>query len=143
MLISELDVYIKDPILFMLATHNGREFCKELRRGVYEIGHFGSSDFLPGYDQYPEGLGIDPYGVCDNVEQLLEKCPELEASDRQFVVAMHRIVKKEQPPKGGWRWHKWGEYIGIQNPMCEYLHDEPIIEEVYVYHIYEKLIKSC
>jgi hypothetical protein len=38
---------------------------------------------------------------------------------------------------GGWRWHKWGPYIGTQEPKCEYIHDEPEIEEVFTYHVYE------
>ena len=33
----------------------------------------------------------------------------------------------------GWRWHKWGPYIGTQDPQCEYLADEPEIKEVFVY----------
>jgi len=49
-----------------------------------------------------------------------------------------RVIRKDlEPTDGGWRWHKWGEYIGTQNPQMEYIHDEPEIEKVYVYHIYE------
>jgi hypothetical protein len=33
----------------------------------------------------------------------------------------------------GWRWHKWGEYVGLHAPQREYLHDEPLIETVYVF----------
>lgn len=34
---------------------------------------------------------------------------------------------------------KWGEYIGKHNPQCEYLYDEVGIEQVYCYHVYEKV----
>jgi hypothetical protein len=30
-----------------------------------------------------------------------------------------------------------GEYLGTQNPQCEYLYDEPDIEEVYIFEIVE------
>lgn len=30
----------------------------------------------------------------------------------------------------GWRWHKWGEYIGKHTPCCEYLSDEKGIDYV-------------
>lgn len=48
-----------------------------------------------------------------------------------------KMERCEQYPEGGWRWHKWGPYIGVQNPQCEYLYDEKNIDVVYTYHIYE------
>lgn len=137
MLIQELEVMRTDPILAMVSAVNGGGATKELRLGVYEIGHFGSSLFLRGYDHYPETT-VDSFGVCDSVDQLLAACPELEAPDREFVVTVTKICKATQPAEGGWRWHKWGEYIGVQNPQCEYIRDEPEIEEVLCFHIYEK-----
>lgn len=77
------------------------------------------------------------YGVCDNYEQVLNQYPELQNSNKKFVVSLTPMTKSEEPESGGWRWHKWGEYIGEQNPTHEYLYDEPEIEEVFVYHIYE------
>lgn len=123
-------------ILNMIANGNP---SRELREGIYEIHHFGGSRF-PGreYESYPE-LSIGPYGVCDTVEQVLEKCPELEASNRKFVITVTPIIKSKQPPEGGWRWHKWGEYIGTQDPQCEYIYDEPHIERVLCFHIYERI----
>jgi hypothetical protein len=138
MLIQEPSMAHTDPILAMIAGINGRSGkTKELRHGVYEIGHFGSSGFLRGYEHYPETT-VGPYGVCDSVEQLLAACPELEAPGREFVVTVTTIRKADEPADGGWRWHKWGEYIGTQNPQCEYIHDEPNIEEVLCFHIYER-----
>mgnify|MGYP000984510367 FL=1 len=38
---------------------------------------------------------------------------------------------------GGWRWHKWGEYLGNGTPTCEHLDDEDEFNDgVYVYHMY-------
>jgi hypothetical protein len=123
----------------MVAVANGgNSQAQQLREGVYEVGHFGCSNFLRGYEEYPETT-VGPYGVCDNLEQLLTACPELESSERQFVVTLTRVRKADQPPDGGWRWHKWGEYIGTQDRQCEYLHDEPHVDEVFCFHIYEKM----
>lgn len=49
---------------------------------------------------------------------------------------MTSIYKNQQPPVGGWRWHKWGSYIGTYESKHEYLYDEDI-DMIYVYHIYE------
>lgn len=81
----------------------------------------------------------DSYGVCDDLANLLSVYPELKNSNRQFVVSMTKIDRNEQDEKGGWRWHKWGDYIGVQEPTCEYIYDEPGIERVYCFHIYEKI----
>lgn len=115
--------------------------------GVYEIAHFSLEHLLPfkveEFFEFPNEDGgpfdcRECYGVCDNVQQILDHYPELQSSeDREFVVGITRIRKEEQPEWGGWRWHKWGEYIGTQSPQCEYIHDEPEIEEVFVFHIYE------
>lgn len=138
MLIHEPSVFIQDPVLSLIAKINGLpEEVIELQEGIYQVGHFGSSNFLEGYNQYPY-LPIGAYGVCDNVDQLLEKCPELTAPGRNFIVAITPVHRDKQPSSGGWRWHKWGEYIGTQNPQTEYLYDEEHIDLVYVYHIYEK-----
>ena len=77
------------------------------------------------------------YGICDNYEQILQYYPELNSLDRKFIISMTPIIKKDESEKDGWRWHKWGEYIGNQNPQHEYLYDEEGIEKVYCYHIYE------
>ncbi|MCW4050515.1 MAG: hypothetical protein NWE89_12355 [Candidatus Bathyarchaeota archaeon] len=125
---------VLDPILAVIST----SATKYVSPGVYQIGHFGGSHFLCEYEHYPETT-VGPFGVCDNVDQLLAACPELEALGREFVVTVTVVRKAEQPAEGGWRWHKWGEYIGTQNPQCEYIHDEPEIEEVLCFHIYEKV----
>lgn len=134
-----------DPILAMIAMVDGNSMgCIEHRPGIYEVGHFGSSATLSDFEQYPEfaprheGDYRGSYGVCDDVANLLAVYPELEAPGREFVVRLTPIVKAKEPANGGWRWHKWGEYIGAQDPQCEYIHDEPVIEKVYCFGIYER-----
>ena len=79
---------------------------------------------------------INEYGVVDSPEQL-RALYDFEADPRQLAISFVLLEKKNMAPEGGWRWHKWGPYLGTQNPQCEYLYDEPDIYEVYVYHIYE------
>lgn len=83
------------------------------------------------------GLPTCSYGVCDEPLQVLTTFPGLAVVDNKYVIGVAQLLKKEMYPKGGWRWHKWGPYIGEQKPMCEYLYDEPVIEEVWTFHILE------
>ena len=153
----------RDSILSHFAELEGKNpSAVEERVGIYRVTHFGSTHFLRAWNHYPDFVPLEvnddmpahmkedayedldlvqrsPYGVCDNVDQLLKHFPELEASDRMFVVTLTEVRKDEQPNRGGWRWHKWGPYIGSHTPAHEYLYDEKDIEAVFVYHIYEYL----
>lgn len=79
------------------------------------------------------------YGVADNIEQIMEHFKEEFAPDfpRRFVVFCFWVVKSEQSSWGGWRWHKWGEYIGQHEITAEYIYDEPVVDEVICFHVYE------
>lgn len=112
---------------------------KHLATGVYEINHFGSSRWPEGRKRDEDGYELfGEYGVCDNYQQILKHHPEISDPNRKFVIALTKIVKSEQPSDGGWRWHKWGEYIGELNPRYEYIYNEDnTIQFVYCYHIYE------
>lgn len=112
---------------------------KRVSQGVYTRGSFGHNGYVPGWEDWPKMDNGSPYGVCDNYQQILVRYPELQAEDRTFVVFMTRVTHAEQPDSGGWRWHKWGEYIGTHELQHEYLYDEKGIEEVFCYHIYEKV----
>lgn len=142
MLIDEPIILQADFILDMIARANGNGPGKRIQEGVFEIGHFGGS-YWPGknYERCPHlPCGdIDCVGVCDNLQQLLEYVPEVISSERKFVITLTKILKRNQSPTGGWRWHKWGPYIGTQNPQHEYLYDEENIKEVFVYHIMEQI----
>lgn len=113
--------------------------------GIYLIGHFSLDHNIVFKEQYPE-LGeyekshdLYPYGVCDTIDQWKEIHNKLiDDKSRSFCVSFTEIVKKDQSSDGGWRWHKWGEYIGEKTPQCEYIYDEDdTIISVFVYHIYE------
>ena len=116
---------------------------RQLQEGVYHSDFSFQLHSLEGrnsgYTNSPELPSGWYYGVCDSVENLLERIPELVTSEREFVVLLTEIDRDTQPEEGGWRWHKWGDYIGTQTPTCEYIYDEPIIDLVYCYHIYERI----
>ena len=72
--------------------------------------------------------------MCDSLEQLRDtKIYAGLVSDPGPVVLVLTPVRKCDEDPDGWRWHKWGEYVGLQDPRCEYLHDEPMIELVYIF----------
>lgn len=85
----------------------------------------------------------DSYGVCDNASQVLEYYNELyEANkdymkDKNFIILLSPIFKEDQPETGGWRWYKWGEYIGKYKSEYEYLYDEKEIDYVLCFQIIE------
>jgi len=76
------------------------------------------------------------YGVCDNASQIFDRYKN-EIEDGKCIIIMTPIFKENQSVFGGWRWHKWGKYIGIQNHKNEYLADEEDIDMIYVYEIKE------
>lgn len=81
---------------------------------------------------------LGDYGVADNLEQVLEYYKAaIDHKTNKFVIALTPIRKSTQPENDGWRWCKWGRYIGTQNPQCEYIADEPEIEKIYCFHIYQ------
>lgn len=132
----------KKVVLPGLVESDGRG-CSfvELMEGVYMIGHFNGGHMLPDnvFDPYPDEISCGSYGVCDSMANLMERTPELVTSEREFVVTMTRVRRTDQPESGGWRWHKWGEYIGTFDSQCEYLYDEVGIDEVFCYHVFEKV----
>lgn len=79
------------------------------------------------------------FGVCDSYEQILEHFPSLITSDKKYIVALSKVTKGIEGTPYGWRWHKWGPYIGTQKPTTEYLYDEPNIDTVYTFTILEIL----
>jgi hypothetical protein len=77
--------------------------------------------------------------VCDDLAQLLAHIPEIESPDREFAIDATVICKDDQPPRDGWRWEKWGPYIGTQVSQADYLYDEPVIEMVLCFSVHERI----
>ena len=87
------------------------------------------------------------YGVADNASQVLDYYEHLLTqngdymNNRKFIITMTPIFREDQDEYGGWRWHKWGIYIGDFIPQCEYLYDEQGIDYVWVFGILE--VEEC
>lgn len=59
----------------------------------------------------------------------------------KYIVELRSVYRDTQPREDGWRWSKWGTYLGTQERRSEYLYDEPDISCVFTYHIFK--INSC
>lgn len=78
------------------------------------------------------------YGVCDNASQVIEYMSVREYDeDKEYLIVLTPILKDNQPDRDGWRWEKWGEYIGTQKSNADYLADESSIDMVYVFDVSE------
>ena len=72
------------------------------------------------------------YGLCDNASQVIKYYGKLKEAGR---FPGNHIIVLEPMGKGGWRWHKWGTYIGDFDHCHEYFCDEEGIENVYCFNI--------
>lgn len=131
-----------DPVLAMVTGFiAGDKHRKHISKGLYEIGHFNFAHEMGLRDYEREYIDIGDiggYGVCDSPEQFTKRLGEaLDKDPRQLVVSLTH-VPKVPGEEGGWRWHKWGEYIGEGKPTTEYLADESEFKDgVWVYHIFD------
>lgn len=54
----------------------------------------------------------------------------------KFILLLTPVINNHDTSLwGGWRWHKWGEYIGKHNPQYEYLDHETGIDYVLVWKL--------
>lgn len=93
---------------------------------------------------FPDDSWPNSYGVADTLDQVKEYLrPFIEHPTRTFIVSMDKVVRnpENRGRGGGWRWHKWGPYIGTFEPQCEYLDDEEGIDQVLLFHVTELLQK--
>lgn len=103
---------------------------------------------------------VHDYGVADNATQVIRHLENSLKSyffrnslDEEFYLGMSLVKLIENYPDyklvllmtphvntkdcswGGWRWHKWGEYIGLHEPQHEYLSYEKGIDYVLSYSL--------
>ena len=103
----------------------------------------GNIPFEQSFDTFAPTYHKSQYGVADSLEQIKEYFKEeIEDLNRNFIITIAGVYqdKDNKGKGGGWRWHKWGEYIGKLNPQCEYLDDEDFgddFECVICFHLYE------
>lgn len=151
--IAEWDAYMKKEI--GIDNYTALTAPQEVRPGIFNVLGFNFDVSIEGQlsreqmypplweyyhkgEEFSEDTCLNAYGVCDNVEQILARCPELETDpNRKYVISLSEVRKEDEEPDDGWRWEKWGPYIGTQNRHSDYLYYEPEIESILVYHIYE------
>jgi hypothetical protein len=110
--------------LFEYRKDRGMKFISPFEIAMmYKLAKFGDMEH-------------EEFGVCDNEQQILDYWPHLEKSSQRHFITMTPIYKEDQPKRDGWRWEKWGTYIGTQNSQSDYLYDEEEIDMVYVFHVY-------
>lgn len=87
---------------------------------------------IPGIGSYPTS-----YYVCDTPQQFVERYGKILESAEGRYITFFAHIERTPGEEGGWRWHKWGEYLGDLNPQNEYLDDEgeEFAEGVYVVHV--------
>lgn len=165
-----IDTVLVEQHKTLLSKHNIDERFlsshpeNHIETGVYRCGcdfNFGFDEFIEtqnmSYEDHYESMVtewrvsvtnrkfpvdmLEQYGVADNIEQIKAYYKDwIEKSDWVITVTPVYQNKQNAGIGGGWRWHKWGEYIGNLDPQCEYLDDEDFGEDfqgyVLCYHIY-------
>lgn len=138
--VHDIDFLIEhQPGVYETLSANFHLEIEETQMKICDKDNITTNGEVLGYDEYePYSTEFLPsYGVCDSIEQVLELYkPCIDHSTNKFVISLTPIYKNTQPELHGWRWHKWGEYIGTQEITTEYIADEPLIEMVYCFHIY-------
>ncbi len=159
--LPEIDYDNLSSLARVVMTMDQYDEIRELREGVY-LGGFNMNHVIEDHilHEYPfspwmwtEYRNLDytarmdmilstddrpsDYGVCDFYDQILAKWPIIEESERKFIITLAPVRRVEQPETGGWRWHKWGMYIGLQKVDSEYIYDCKDVSVVYCFRIYE------
>lgn len=102
-------------------SDNATQIKKHIERCLYEY-QYGNSNT---HEYFFDG------------EDLVDYINEFKDQPLEFVILLTPIVNHHDLDNwGGWRWHKWGEYIGKHTPACEYLDHEKGIDFVFVWELY-------
>jgi len=134
---------VHDPVGRMLGILSplGQDY-KIHGLGLIEIGHWNPEFIfeMTDADKWADFDRMSEYGVCDSPVQFHEYHGALLEADRRRITVFFVHVAKDPENAGeggGWRWHKWGPYIGDHLPTTEYLDDEAGFDDgVYTYHAY-------
>lgn len=88
-------------------------------------------------DAYQQGLDYEGIGDFFQGKQVVQFMQAMEEQNREygFVLLLTPIVNEHNHTWGGWRWHKWGEYLGHHQIEYEYLNDEEGVDFVFVWKL--------
>ena len=84
--------------------------------------------------QHNDETNIDKYFEGEDLVQFIDAM-EKENRDYGFVLLLTPIVNEHNGEWGGWRWHKWGKYIGHHKIKHEYLNDEEGVDFVFTWEL--------
>ena len=84
-------------------------------------------------ESYESGDVWCSFGLCDNASQAIQFYNDRKA--KGGFPGNHIITLTYMGKNSGWRWHKWGRYLGNFEPSREYFEDEEGIEAVWSFHI--------
>ncbi len=122
---------------------NGFEEGQKLFKAIEKAMSDGDKDKEnKARDLFWEHCNNSEYGVADSLEQVLEYGKKFIESEHPYVISFSLIKSEDQPDEGGWRWHKWGPYIGQHSVTHEYLKDQPEIKEVIIFHFHKLKLKD-
>lgn len=83
---------------------------------------------------------LNSYGVVDSPQQFLDDYGKTVSATLKPIAAVFTPIAKNPANAGvggGWRWCKWGPYLGHGQPTQEYLDDESGFDDgVYIYQMY-------
>jgi len=68
-------------------------------------------------------ISIHAYGMCDNSEQIMN--------------ILGKVFREHEPERDGFRFEKWGPYVGTRKLTRDYLYQCTDIEYICVWHIYQ------
>lgn len=137
---SENDLFIADmQVKDIQGSDDAWLFSKKRTSHRLEL-KYGKEKGVKGVNYALSGLS--KYGVCDNAHQVIAYYKPfwgelLNNQNKKYIVLMTPVLRAEEEAVGGWRWHKWGKYIGNQKPQHEYLYDDKHIDLVFTYNIIE------
>ena len=122
--------------------HNSKIWIAASYYAEEKYGILKYEDLFPIIGNIYRSDWLNSYGVSPNLETIESiVCARLEnEKDTYVVTALHVLKDPNNYGKGGgWRWHKWGEYIGTDpkvQPTTEYLDNEDGFKDgVWCYHI--------
>lgn len=143
--------YPDEVMAKILAIMSQGQRARQIEPGMIELGHFNASHEWQ-VSEWHEHDGhslftwenenrIPDTCVVDSPAQWKAKFYDQLAADSEIWCAFFTHIEKTPGQTGGWRWHKWGPYVGEGEPTREYLDDEPGFDDgVWVVHVHRVLV---
>ena len=132
---GELDLSLLETGVFESFSHNFGYICEDVELPTLE--------FDPWFDSGVQGSCLDPNGgghqwemsniVCDSIEQAKKHWQAyMDDPEREFMIIVNPVQRNpaNAGTGSGWRWKKWGPYVGTHEIQHEFLDDEEAIDKV-------------